>query len=154
MLVRKKMCYIKGVKSGFTLIEILVVIAILGILIGIVIIAVNNVRGDAVNTRIVNDVRQLRVLAEAAYDNSAASYENWSSKAAVQEEVTTVLADLTDAHAGAPGAAYVLVDSEEREFCISAPLHVNTGGHYCVDHTGAFKNVTAACPTIAPIACP
>ena len=141
-------------KSGFTLIEILIVVGIVAVLASMVITAVRDVRIDAVNTRIINDIRQLRVLAESAYDASAATYEGWSAKDDIQTEMAEVKADLTDAHGDAAGPAYVIIDSEKKEFCASAPFHASTGGYYCVDQTGVFKTTTANCPTVAPIACP
>lgn len=142
--------------KGFTLLELLVVIAIIGILSSIVIVAVSSVRIDALNTRIKSDVRQLRALAESAYDTSAASYVNWSTSSVVQEEVIAILNDLDDALGNPVGAPYITViaESEEKEFCISAPLHASTGGHYCIDSSGVYKTTTAQCPTVAPLACP
>jgi hypothetical protein len=67
--------------------------------------------------------------------------------------VNTILADLTAAHGGSSDA-YVVVDTEDKEFCISALFHESTGGHYCVDHNGVFKTTVAACPIVAPIECP
>lgn len=142
--------------QGFTLIELLVVIAILGILLTIVIVAVSSVRRDAFDARVKNDVRQLRILAESAYDATAASYLNWSTKPVVQSEVVTLLEDIDAAHGNAPGAPYVAViaDSQAKEFCISAPLHGSSGNHYCIDDSGLFKTTATQCPTTAPLACP
>ncbi len=150
------MWYNKKMNKGFTLLELLVVVAILGVLFGIVIVAVSSVRVDALNTRIKSDVRQLRALAESAYDSQGASYENWSVVPNVQTEVVTVLEDLDDAQGAAPGAPYitVLAQSEEKEFCISAAFHPSTGGYYCIDQSGVYKTTTAQCPIVAPLACP
>ena len=141
-------------RSGFTLIELLVVIAIIGILVTIVVVAVRNARIEATNARIINSVRQLRLMAETAYDDSAASYQNWSTNPAVVDLVNKLKDDLTAAHGSAPGPAYTIADSARREFCISAPLHEQTGGHYCVDHTGILKTAANQCPTSGTLACP
>jgi prepilin-type N-terminal cleavage/methylation domain-containing protein len=144
------------VNKGFTLIELLVVIAIIGILTTLVIIAVATLRRDAVNTRIQSDVRQLRVLAEAAYDSSAASYVDWSQAATVQSEVTTLLADIDDAHNSSDVA--VIRETQQKDFCVSAPLHAATGGHVCVDATGVMRTTTTPCPDEPvdgdPLRCP
>lgn len=151
-----QICYTTLMSKGFTLLELLVVIAILGVLVSIVIVAVSSVRVDALNTRIKSDVRQLRALAESAYDASAASYKDWSTSDAVLTEVVTVLEDLDEALGDPAGAPYITViaESEDKEFCISAPLHASTGGHYCIDNSGVYKTTTAQCPTTAPLVCP
>lgn len=143
-------------EKGFTLIELLVVIAIISILLTIVIVALTAVRRDAFDARIKNDIRQLRILAESAYDSAAASYLNWSTKPVVQAEVVVLLEEIDAAHNNGPGAPYVAViaDSQAKEFCISAPLHISTGSHYCIDDSGVFKTTATSCPTTAPLACP
>lgn len=134
-------------RAGFTLIEILVVITILGILIAIILIALFTLRQDAFNVRIHSNIRQLRILAEAAYDSNAASYVNWSTVPGVAGDVTALLDDTDEAHNNASGTPYVttIIETDDKSFCISAPLHAATGGFVCVDASGVFKITTDAC---------
>lgn len=143
-------------KSGFTLVELLVVIGILGVLIGIVVVAIHRVRIDAQNTRVVSNVRQLRALAESAYDSNGATYVDWTQFSGVQAKVIELLEDTDAAYGDAAGAPYVTdtIQTEEKEFCISAPLHPSTGGYFCVDTSGVYKTTTAECPTETPLTCP
>lgn len=152
---------IKGMQQrGFTLLELLVVIAILGLLITMVLVALRSIRQDAFNTRVHSDVRQLRALAESAYDSAGASYVNWSQSGSVAEAVATVLNDIDAAHDDATGVPYVtqVRESQIKEFCVSAPLHDATGGYACVDATGVFRVTATACPDEPvdgdPLRCP
>ncbi len=56
-------------KSGFTLIEILVVIAIIGILATVVLVSVNSARKKSRDARRVADLRQIRIALEVFYDD-------------------------------------------------------------------------------------
>lgn len=130
-------------------------VTIMGLLFTLVIIALNKVRRDAFNTRIQSDVRQLRALAESAYDSNGASYVDWSQVSAVQSEVATILNDIDDAHGSAPGAPYLaqLRETEQGEFCVSAPLHPSNGGYSCVDARGVFITTDDPCPVVSPLVC-
>ncbi len=143
-------------RKGFTLLELMIVVAIMGLLFTLVIIALNKVRRDAFNTRIQSDVRQLRALAESAYDSNGASYINWSQVPAIQADVITILNDIDDAHGNAPGAPYLaqLRETEQGEFCVSAPLHSANGGYSCVDARGVFVTTNNPCPAVTPLLCP
>lgn len=147
-------------QRGFTLLELLVVIGIMALLFMLIIIALNSVRRDAFNTRIQSNVRQMRALAESAYDSNGATYIDWTLSPAVQAEVITVLNDIDDAHGDSIGAPYITTirETQQKDYCVSAPLHTADGGHACVDSTGVFR--TSASPCAAqlvdgdPLRCP
>ena len=54
--------------QGFTVIELLVVFAVIGILSAIIIMVLNGARTSARDSRIVTDLRQIRLLLESGYD--------------------------------------------------------------------------------------
>jgi prepilin-type N-terminal cleavage/methylation domain-containing protein len=143
-------------ERGFTLLELLIVIGIIGLLATLVLVAVRTLRQDSFNTRIHNNVRQLRILAEAAYDSNAASYIDWSQSPVVASEVAAVRADIDNAH-GTAGLT-VIRETQQKDFCVSAPLHSAIGGHACVDATGVFSITASACPDEPvdgdPLRCP
>ncbi len=61
-------------KSGFTLIEMLVVIAMIGLLSAVILVALGPSRTKAKDTRVISDVNQVRVLAENLFDISTSKY--------------------------------------------------------------------------------
>jgi general secretion pathway protein G len=66
-------------KNGFTLIELLVVISIIGVLSGMVLVAMTGFREKARNARRVSDIRQIRTAIEM-YAAERGSYPNTSGQ--------------------------------------------------------------------------
>lgn len=148
-----------GQEKGFTLIELLIVIAILGVLTLFVLNAIWNARDKAYDARIRNDIVQLRWLAESVFDSQGASYMNWTAHATIQQQLTLALSDIDKNYGDAAGAPYVTTirDTQDGDYCVSAPLRGAVGKHYCVDATGVFKTTNSACAVstgVPPLRCP
>lgn len=62
--------FTRSARSGFTLVEMLVVVAIVGILSSVLIVELNPARDKARDARIMNQVNQVRTIAEALYDGN------------------------------------------------------------------------------------
>lgn len=70
-------------QKGFTLIEMLVVVAIVGLLSSVVVVGVGGARQKARDSKRIADLRSIQTWAEANYTTSyptSAAYDSWSSK--------------------------------------------------------------------------
>lgn len=147
---------IKNLNEGFGLVELLIVIAIIGILLGIIIASTSNSEQRGRDTAIENAVRQLRIQAEIAYENNS-SYLNWAnlSDPTIGAELQ-ILLDEIDAQFGdtSPGYVTFIRQDESQDFCISAPLRSESGRYFCADATGEFVRTTAHCPASGLSRCP
>ncbi len=63
-------------RSGFTLIEMLVVVAIIGLLSSIILVGLGDVRKDARDTRRIADIRQLQNALEIYYSSNQSYPQN------------------------------------------------------------------------------
>ncbi len=139
--------------KGFTLIELLVVIAIIGILATLIMVVAGNSRDKAQDTRIRNSVRQVRWLAEIAYDSQGGSFISWSLYPDIQNELTTLNNEIDDAYGGTNVAT--IRDYDIQDYCVSAPLKSEAGKHYCIDSNAVFMIVSNPCPELGifPLKC-
>jgi len=139
---------------GFTLIEVLLVVAVLGILTALGTVAFNNSRNKAADVRIKNNIRQMRWLAEIAYDAQNTNFTSWSSHPYIADDYSDLVDDITDAHKGA-AISVAVGELEVQNFCVSAPLKTDTNQHYCIDASRELKITNAACPdAVTPHVCP
>lgn len=148
-------------KNGFTFIELLIVITILAILFVLVFVSLQSVQKKTQNTRVKNDVRQLRLLAEEVFDNAGADYQDWTQNPLVLNHIATLRNDIAKVNheVGGQTASSVIVDTHPEGYCISGKLLVaeNEATHFCVDSTAVFRLTHSHCTDgglALPLACP
>lgn len=146
--------------SGFGLIELLLVIAIIGILAGLILSAGYMGREKAHDTAIENAIRQIRWQAEIAGNGNEGSFVGWTQNPLIQDELIILLDEVDAQYGDNDSMSYVTVmrDSQLRDYCASAPSRAEEGRYYCVDARGELKFTTAHCPDFpvdgAPLRCP
>ena len=143
-------------KEGFGLIELMLVIAIIGILAGLILSAASQGRLKARDTAIENAIRQIRWQAEIAYTSNNNSYLNWTTYPLIQDELVILLGEV-DKHYGDENPLSVVTqmrDSDVQTFCASAPARAEVGSFYCIDAGGKIGITNAHCPSVAPFVCP
>lgn len=120
--------------KGFTLIEMLVVIAIIGLLSSVVLVALGPSRNKAKDARIISDVNQVQALMEASFTNG--SYGN--------PDISALSEDAKANNGDTVGITVNPVGGGGSAFAAYAKLASDATKYYCVDSTGA--NYTGASP--------
>lgn len=133
-----------SINKGFTLIEILVVIAIIGILAGIILVAMGPVREKGKDTKIESNMLQLQQLAENLYlDNG--TYDNLDPVSS--PEVAAIENDII-----AQGGSSLTIkkpSSPADTYCAYTSLNKTLDGqqvYYCTDYL--FRNQQIGDPSI------
>jgi type IV pilus assembly protein PilA len=130
-------------KKGFTLIELMVVIAIIAILATVVLVALQGARDAAMDSKISSAITQARSIAEIHYATNAANpqqYTGFNSTADWTHLVSDADIDPTvhiDARSG----------SEGKNYCVSQAL-TGTNNWFCLSNTEGpkkYTGVTATC---------
>lgn len=124
--------------KGFTLIELMVVIAIIGILSGIVMTSLGTAKNKSKNAAIQSGLGSLRAQAEIYFSDNGTYAGIFSSPPACGSTNSGVkmILDKLNADASSDTACWV---SDGSAYAVSARLSNNTGGiatYWCVDSTG------------------
>jgi general secretion pathway protein G len=109
--------------KGFTLIEMLVVIAVVGILSATVLTALGPARNKGRDTRIRSNISQIAAVAEAKFNGN-------QYPASSDSDISALISD-TNKYNGGSGATY---NATGASFAAWSPLA--SGGYFCVDSTG------------------
>lgn len=135
--------------AGFTFIEILIVIAIIGVLAAIVTVAFNQTRIKASDARVKTNVHQLRLLGEIYYHNNNYSFRGYddclaepasSCPGSLGEAVTVLTEDLTNLGSNQLYASA----TQDNDFCVGAALASNSDKVFCKDSAGRAGLTTAS----------
>jgi prepilin-type N-terminal cleavage/methylation domain-containing protein len=126
-------------KKAFTLIELLIVIAIIGILAGIVLVSLTGALKKAKDSRIQGDLQQVRQVAGMIMSDSG-NYDTLCSASTSlnishPNYATQLNTIQTDIRTQQGGTLTLTCYGSGNDFCVSARL-VSTTTYYCVDSQG------------------
>ncbi len=138
-------------KKGFTLIELMVVIAIIAILATVVLVSLGSARNAAEDANRSAVIAQLRSLSEIVYSQS----EELSYKKIHQgdipelKEIVLKYGDNADYITNPPHPAaaadrilrFSVKTDDYQQYCAAIPLKGEIGKFYCVDHSLDVKRV-------------
>ncbi|MCL4400329.1 type II secretion system GspH family protein [Patescibacteria group bacterium] len=123
-------------QSGFTLIEMLVVIAMIGLLSAVLLVALGPSRKKAQDSRIISDLNQIRSLMESTYNPSNSTYGS--------PDISNLVTDVSN-NGGSVNSA-----TTTNTYRFYSALASNS--YYCVDSTG-FSGVVASSSGISTSTC-
>jgi prepilin-type N-terminal cleavage/methylation domain-containing protein len=147
--------------KGFTLVELLVVIAVIGILSSIVLVSLRNARGKGQDVKIISSVKQIKTIIESNY--SGISYPDLTNDSPVfgglvenghpgENEIDILVQDITS-----QGSSVNIVNDPTDPglpvlgYAIYGQLVSTSTQYFCIDSTGktnliAPTNDTSVCP--------
>ncbi len=137
--------------AGFTLIEMLVVVAIIGLLSSTILVALGPARDKAKDSRIIQEVNQVRSLAETLYIGNYDALESLPSTNIQNPDLKALSDDIT-----AQGGVLMIIKSAPapaKTYAVFSSLNTKGGDsqnpttqYYCVDSAG-HSGVRNSAPT-------
>jgi len=127
------------------LIELLIVVAIVGILATIVIVSLREASDRTRNTKIVTNVTQIRKVAEDMYLQETDGYENLCSSGTLNTAYSDSLVILKN-DIEKYGGTNIVCYSSRYDYCVSVQLGGQEVKYFCIDDTGNnVESTTNAC---------
>ena len=132
--------------KGFTLIELMVVIAVIGILASVILVAYPAAENRAKDGVIMSEMDQLRTAAEISKGTSSDGDYRHLTVATVPTDIAALKADIVS---NSPDSAVTITykgASDYSEYC--AEIQLNTGNYWCIDSKyHSQQNAAAVCTT-------
>lgn len=134
-------------EKGFTLIEMLVVIAIIGILSAAILVALGPSRNKAKDSRIISDIQQARSLAEANYNPASAdAYAGVGAvtgcPVAAGSKLDALVTDVVSQNSQL--CVQFNNDTARTAYAFYAALASDAAQYYCVDSAGNVSTSASA----------
>lgn len=126
-------------EKGFTLIEMLVVVAIIGLLASVLLTALGPAREKAKDTRIVQEINQVRNLAETLYDGDYDALEALPKLTINNGDLAALANDI----AAQGGELNIIKASDGTRYSAYSKMNTMVGvepnlktNYYCIDSSG------------------
>ncbi len=132
--------------KGFTIIELLVVVAIIAVLTGIVLVNVTSYINKGKDAAIKANLSTVLTNSAVYYDTNG-NYSSFCTSANFTVPESAILS----ANNGTAGTNTKCVGTATAT-CACATLKVTSGNVYCVDSTGYKKETTNTCALACPVA--
>jgi len=128
---------------GFTLVELLTVVAIIGILSAMTLVTFPAARTRAKDGVIMSDMGQLRSEAEVIYSGNANVYTGLGTAGHTSDAWGSLITDIET-----QSGDTVVIGASGQEYCVTVTL--NSEDEWCIDSTG-FAGIGAAVHCTASI---
>ncbi|MDE2040949.1 MAG: type II secretion system protein [Patescibacteria group bacterium] len=143
---------------GFTVIELLVVIAIIALLSAVVLVSLNVSRNRGKDTRVMNDVQQIRTDIESSFngtDYSAAITADNSTETNGDGIIVTagsVGKQLTDDAAANGGVVFAITTATGPfKYAVYGQMISDTSKYFCMGSDGSTNKWTSTVDTVAQV---
>lgn len=131
--------------KGFTLLELTIVIAIVGIALTIIIVNINQARNKAFDARAIKNLNDLQTYASEYYIENDGNFDNFCSSARYKSISKNI-----------GGSLNVACRNSESNWCAVAKLKFDSNSVYCVDSIDSrdkFPRTTAVASCAADKTC-
>ncbi len=125
--------------KGFTLMEMLVTVAIIGVLATVILTEVEPVKNKAKDTRIIQEINQIRSIAESMYDGDYSDLEELPRPSISNKEMKNLVEDIESLG----GEVYLHKSNNDNDYSVYTKLNEAKGEepnletqYYCTDSAG------------------
>lgn len=134
------MIHSKHPQRGFTLVELLMVIAIIGILASVILASLRDARDSSNDAVIKQSLANVRAHSNVFYNQNNFSYDDGTNAFCDSTEVQTVFVGIEDANGGVAPEC----NDSTGAWAASSVMFTSTSTYWCVDSNGTVGETASA----------
>ena len=136
--------------EGFTLVELLVVIAVIGLLASIVLVSMGSARQKARDARRQADIRQIGTAMELFYSDNGEKYLSTTGGANAVTAIGTYLPAVPKDPQDVSPQQYMWAanSANQQLYCVYVKLEGVTNTYVCSSERGTLSKVSVSAPTL------